>query len=296
MDLLAPPADGRFARFRASLGRLRVLEAVLEPGDRLYVPPYWWHHVSVIGDASAVAIAAYSESTPMRTYEVLKAHPLPRALEVRCTNRGQVGGRVHARPSSSSCLLALRAYLLALAALYPPGCGVSSVGDASFACRVARRCVCFAECDVYEWQHGVMAREPLSAAPLLAEVVAADEPGVGAIRELIETRYRHLDDPAVVDGMGPMMATARRRLRASLNELERAGTPAADLLGVRVHARTLRERVMALPTKGDGVVSPAIWRTEMLSLVEDVASAVLGASEVEAALAWIAGEALLSGS
>ena len=44
--------------------------------------------------------------------------------------------------------------------------------------------------------------------------------------------------------------------------------------------------------RGDGEVTPAIWRTEMLSLVEDVLSAVLGPSEVEAALRWVARRAL----
>lgn len=30
------------------------IEAVLEPGDLLYVPPYWWHHVEALTDSSKV--------------------------------------------------------------------------------------------------------------------------------------------------------------------------------------------------------------------------------------------------
>ena len=44
-----------------------------------------------------------------------------------------------------------------------------------------------------------------------------------------------------------------------------------------------------MPSKGDGVVTRAMWRMEMHSLVEDVASAAVGAREVEAVMAWIAG-------
>ena len=34
---------------------------------------------------------------------------------------------------------------------------------------------------------------------------AAAEPGVGAVMELLETRYRHLDDEALVGGLGAVL-------------------------------------------------------------------------------------------
>ena len=47
--------------------------------------------------------------------------------------------------------------------------------------------------------------------------------------------------------------------------------------------------VAALPKRGDGELSPAIWRTEVSSLLEDVAAATVGARQAEAALRWTAG-------
>eukprot|EP00930_Biecheleria_cincta_P047529 TRINITY_DN32965_c0_g1_i1.p1 TRINITY_DN32965_c0_g1~~TRINITY_DN32965_c0_g1_i1.p1 ORF type:complete len:490 (-),score=100.25 TRINITY_DN32965_c0_g1_i1:31-1500(-) len=40
VDLDAPD-EGRFPRWRGARGRI----VELEPGDALYIPPYWWHHV-----------------------------------------------------------------------------------------------------------------------------------------------------------------------------------------------------------------------------------------------------------
>jgi hypothetical protein len=37
------PDFARFPRFRAALEQARVFE--LEPGDAIYIPPLWWHHV-----------------------------------------------------------------------------------------------------------------------------------------------------------------------------------------------------------------------------------------------------------
>ena len=51
-------------------------------------------------------------------------------------------------------------------------------------------------------------------------------------------------------------------------------------------------RFLDAPPAGDGVVTRAMWRMEMHSLVEDVASSAVGAREVEAVMAWIAGEAV----
>jgi hypothetical protein len=39
----AQPDFDRFPRFREALAHART--AVLEPGDAIYIPPLWWHHV-----------------------------------------------------------------------------------------------------------------------------------------------------------------------------------------------------------------------------------------------------------
>ena len=296
IDLHAPPERG-FDHYRGARGRLRVLEVVLAPGDRLYVPPYWWHHVRVVGGASAVAVATYTQSTPMRAYNVVKAHALPEAIARGCHADGgaRAADGLASAHRRASCLSALRAYILALAALAPPGFGMSSVVDCSFACIVSRRCVCFIEADAYERRDGVLATESVRSVDDVWSVDVggsmAAEPGMVAVRELLETRYRHLDEPSVVEGIPQMMASARARLRAQLAD-GMAHLPPSAVRRVRAHARALRLHVAALPVKGDGVVTPAIWRTEMLSLIEDVASAAVGASEVEAVLAWIAGHAV----
>ena len=39
----------RFPKTRVALGEIR--EVTLEPGDTLYVPPFWWHHVVTLDDS-----------------------------------------------------------------------------------------------------------------------------------------------------------------------------------------------------------------------------------------------------
>ena len=56
--------------------------------------------------------------------------------------------------------------------------------------------------EAYERRHGAMAAE-----------TDADDPGVTTVRELLETRYRHLDDPEIVEGMPLMLQAARERMR-----------------------------------------------------------------------------------
>jgi hypothetical protein len=38
----------RFSKLRVALGEIR--EVTLEPGDTLYIPPFWWHHVATLDD------------------------------------------------------------------------------------------------------------------------------------------------------------------------------------------------------------------------------------------------------
>jgi len=53
------------------------------------------------------------------------------------------------------------------------------------------------------------------------------------------------------------------------------------------HAQALREAVARLPMRG--ALPPAVWQLELDSLVEDVASGVLGARHAEAFIHWAAG-------
>jgi hypothetical protein len=46
VDLYAPDLS-RFPRFRAA----RPLEAILQPGEVLYLPQYWWHHIENLDEA-----------------------------------------------------------------------------------------------------------------------------------------------------------------------------------------------------------------------------------------------------
>ena len=36
-----------------------VYECVLTPGDTLYIPPFWWHHVATLGEASTSLLLAF---------------------------------------------------------------------------------------------------------------------------------------------------------------------------------------------------------------------------------------------
>ncbi len=67
------------AAFHAALetGRLAPIEVVLGSGDVLYLPPYWWHRASTVGDSVSMSVAAYTESSEMALYGELKSHPVP---------------------------------------------------------------------------------------------------------------------------------------------------------------------------------------------------------------------------
>jgi hypothetical protein len=46
------PDYARFPRFREALAAARVAE--LDPGDAIYIPPLWWHHVESLGPLNAL--------------------------------------------------------------------------------------------------------------------------------------------------------------------------------------------------------------------------------------------------
>jgi hypothetical protein len=83
-----------------------------------------------------------------------------------------------------------------------------------------------------------------------------------------------------------MLRQAREEWHAA--GLAGAPPPLPARLAARLlaHAHALRDAVEALPTRG--VLSPDIWREEIASLVEDVASTVIGPQRVEAFLEWAA--------
>ncbi|WP_447758162.1 cupin-like domain-containing protein [Sphingopyxis fribergensis] len=51
VDPEAPDFD-RFPRFRAAMASARV--ALLEPGDAIFIPKYWWHHVASLDPYNAM--------------------------------------------------------------------------------------------------------------------------------------------------------------------------------------------------------------------------------------------------
>ena len=53
-----------------------ALRVTLGPGDALYVPPYWAHHVSALDNLS-LSIAVWSDSEAMRRKDSLETLPLP---------------------------------------------------------------------------------------------------------------------------------------------------------------------------------------------------------------------------
>jgi hypothetical protein len=52
MARLDKPDDPRFPNLKEALAHARV--AVLEPGDAIYIPPLWWHHVASLERLNAL--------------------------------------------------------------------------------------------------------------------------------------------------------------------------------------------------------------------------------------------------
>ena len=52
MARLDRPDDPRFPRLKLALAQAQVAE--LQPGDAIYIPPMWWHHVASLGPLNAL--------------------------------------------------------------------------------------------------------------------------------------------------------------------------------------------------------------------------------------------------
>ena len=64
-----------FPRFAAAA--TEALEVVLGPGDMLYIPPYWFHHVTAASDEPAVSASVHTESDAARVRDRMLLHELP---------------------------------------------------------------------------------------------------------------------------------------------------------------------------------------------------------------------------
>ena len=66
---------------REKVAALGAQEVVLSPGEVLFIPPYWLHHVCAIGDeqtgAISVSASVHTESDAARARERMLRHPLP---------------------------------------------------------------------------------------------------------------------------------------------------------------------------------------------------------------------------
>ena len=210
----------------------------------------------------------------MDVYPVIKDHPLPLHPAAATPPRPEA----HAAPPAPGTLAQLAAYCVALAALRPPAAAASVLDDDSFGCLVQEKCAC----------------------PRHSERGASA--GRAALRELHATRFAPLldgegggdegggeggDDGDGGEGLAPLLWRMREEWRAAgLAAASLPPLPAKLEARLYVHAQALRDAAGAVPTRG--ALVPEMWETEIASLVEDVASSVLGPQRVEAFLAWVA--------
>lgn len=57
--------------------KMRPHEVVLHPGDVLYLPPYWFHEVTVVGDDVSISVSVHTESDEVALREAVMQHPIP---------------------------------------------------------------------------------------------------------------------------------------------------------------------------------------------------------------------------
>ena len=71
------PEDPRFPRFKLALENARVAE--LSPGDAIYIPPLWWHHVESLEPLNAL-VNYWWDGDP--------AAPSPKASAIEALHQG----------------------------------------------------------------------------------------------------------------------------------------------------------------------------------------------------------------
>ncbi|KAL1518732.1 hypothetical protein AB1Y20_003017 [Prymnesium parvum] len=260
VDLRSYAID-RFPRFKkwanATSPRLgtRPLETVLSPGDILYLPPYYWHRASVVGNETAISIGVYTQSLPLTAYPLFKQHGLPWPPHAGAGER----------------IATFREYAIAIAAQLPPSLGQSHVRAGGFACAVLQRCVCLADADATAEGDGAVRRR---------------------LKRWVADRYAAIDDPRVVRGVGELVCRSDAAF-ARLLPSEAPRLPHSRTAWVRTHARALRTNVQQLPNRGE-YFSAEAWELELTSLLEDVAGAAVGAELALQLLEWVVGSPVLT--
>ena len=71
VDLYAPDLN-RFPRFP----EVQPLEAMLSPGDLLYIPQYWWHHIENLSDGCVSLNFWFKDTSKPQKVSAAHAHPL----------------------------------------------------------------------------------------------------------------------------------------------------------------------------------------------------------------------------
>jgi len=109
------------------------------------------------------------------------------------------------------------------------------------------------------------------------------------IRALLNQRFQPLEDPQnqnrIEDGWVESLHRHRRHFAAVTRELN---MPAQLTRQLREHALRLQSRVQGFALRIGGV-DPAIWTTELQSLIEDLVNSVLGTEMVEPFFQYAAG-------
>ena len=206
---------------------LHAYETVLGPGDILYIPPYWWHRASVPADADSpsVSLAAYTQSSIMRAYDIFKHHALP--FDPDWPHNQKVA--------------ALKEYVLALASLSLKG----------------SKCT-----------------------PQISRC------GASLIQHLLRDRYFPVRFDPAVEGWTQMVQKGQESFQNLTSPLQ---LPAHVRKAMHARAENLRGRILQSHNVFGGI-SYEQFESEVLSLIEDVVAAMLGANSTEAFLRWILNE------
>ena len=52
-----------------------VYECVLTPGDTLYIPPFWWHHITTLNEASTSLLLAFDPFAEESVHPCVEDYP-----------------------------------------------------------------------------------------------------------------------------------------------------------------------------------------------------------------------------